>query len=52
MVGGRAVPAVPAEGHELSRSGSPRHRIRRAELILDRFGHHLGGTRPLITWNG
>ncbi len=42
----------PAEGHELSRSGSPRHRIQRAELILDWFGRHLGGTRPVITWMG
>jgi dipeptidyl aminopeptidase/acylaminoacyl peptidase len=32
----------PGENHELSRSGSPRHRIRRAELILDWFRQHLG----------
>jgi dipeptidyl aminopeptidase/acylaminoacyl peptidase len=32
----------PAENHELSRSGSPRHRIMRAELILDWFAGHLG----------
>jgi dipeptidyl aminopeptidase/acylaminoacyl peptidase len=31
----------PGEGHELSRSGSPRHRIRRAELIIDFFQRHL-----------
>jgi dipeptidyl aminopeptidase/acylaminoacyl peptidase len=31
----------PAEGHELSRSGSPVHRIQRAELILDWFRRHL-----------
>jgi dipeptidyl aminopeptidase/acylaminoacyl peptidase len=31
----------PAEGHELSRSGSPVHRVQRAELILDFFGKHL-----------
>jgi len=31
----------PAEGHELSRSGSPRHRVQRAELILDWFGRTL-----------
>jgi dipeptidyl aminopeptidase/acylaminoacyl peptidase len=31
----------PGEGHELSRSGSPRHRIQRAEIILDFFGRHL-----------
>lgn len=42
----------PAEGHELSRSGSPRHRIQRAELILDWFGRHLGGIRPDLTWTG
>lgn len=38
----------PEEGHELSRTGSPRHRIRR--LILDFFGRHLGGRRPEISW--
>jgi dipeptidyl aminopeptidase/acylaminoacyl peptidase len=31
----------PAEGHELSRSGSPAHRRQRAELILEFFGRHL-----------
>jgi dipeptidyl aminopeptidase/acylaminoacyl peptidase len=31
----------PAEGHELSRSGAPVHRIQRAELILDFFTKHL-----------
>jgi dipeptidyl aminopeptidase/acylaminoacyl peptidase len=31
----------PAEGHELSRSGSPVHRVQRAELILEFFGRHL-----------
>jgi dipeptidyl aminopeptidase/acylaminoacyl peptidase len=31
----------PGENHELTRSGSPRHRIRRAELILDWFRRHL-----------
>ena len=31
----------PAESHELSRSGSPRHRVQRAELILDWFGRTL-----------
>jgi dipeptidyl aminopeptidase/acylaminoacyl peptidase len=41
----------PEEGHELSRSGSPRHRVQRAEVILDWFGRHLGGTRPRITWD-
>jgi dipeptidyl aminopeptidase/acylaminoacyl peptidase len=32
----------PAESHELSRSGSPRHRDQRATVILDWFGEHLG----------
>jgi dipeptidyl aminopeptidase/acylaminoacyl peptidase len=41
----------PAEGHELSRSGSPRHRVQRAEIILDWFGRHLGGRRPTIEWD-
>ncbi len=41
----------PEEGHELSRSGSPRHRMQRAEIILDWFGRHLGGKRPTITWS-
>jgi dipeptidyl aminopeptidase/acylaminoacyl peptidase len=41
----------PREGHELSRSGSPRHRVQRAEIILDWFGRHLGGTRPTIAWD-
>jgi dipeptidyl aminopeptidase/acylaminoacyl peptidase len=40
-----------AEGHEMSRSGSPRHRVQRAEIILDWFGRHLGGRRPTITWD-
>ncbi len=31
----------PAESHELSRSGSPVHRIQRAEIILEFFGRHL-----------
>lgn len=31
----------PAENHELSRGGSPRHRIMRANLILDWFREHL-----------
>ena len=34
----------PGEGHELSRSGSPKHRIQRAELILDFFRRRLGLT--------
>ncbi len=31
----------PGEGHELSRSGSPRHRIERLKLILDWFAEKL-----------
>jgi dipeptidyl aminopeptidase/acylaminoacyl peptidase len=31
----------PAEGHELSRSGSPLHRVQRFEAILDWFGRYL-----------
>lgn len=31
----------PAEGHELSRSGSPFHRVRRFEIILDWFDRKL-----------
>jgi dipeptidyl aminopeptidase/acylaminoacyl peptidase len=33
----------PGESHELSRSGSPRHRIMRAQLILEWFQQMLGG---------
>jgi dipeptidyl aminopeptidase/acylaminoacyl peptidase len=31
----------PAEGHELSRSGSPVHRVTRFEVILEWFDRHL-----------
>jgi len=31
----------PAESHELSRSGSPVHRVQRMEIILEFFGRHL-----------
>jgi dipeptidyl aminopeptidase/acylaminoacyl peptidase len=31
----------PGEGHELSRSGRPRHRVQRFEAILDWWGRHL-----------
>ena len=31
----------PGEGHELSRSGSPKHRVQRANLIIDFFRKHL-----------
>jgi dipeptidyl aminopeptidase/acylaminoacyl peptidase len=34
----------PAENHELSRSGSPVHRVQRAEIILDWFADKLGVT--------
>ena len=33
----------PAESHELTRSGNPRHRVMRFELLLDWFGRHLDG---------
>ncbi len=32
----------PGENHELSRSGSPVHRVQRAEIILDWFAEKLG----------
>jgi dipeptidyl aminopeptidase/acylaminoacyl peptidase len=32
----------PAEGHELTRSGSPAHRVMRFELLLEWFARHLG----------
>ncbi|HEU5214048.1 MAG TPA: S9 family peptidase [Gaiellaceae bacterium] len=31
----------PAEGHELSRSGSPVHRVQRFEAVLEWFGRYL-----------
>ena len=31
----------PGEGHELSRSGQPRHRQQRFEHILDWWAEHL-----------
>ena len=31
----------PGEGHELSRSGSPKHRVQRARLIIDFLRKHL-----------
>jgi dipeptidyl aminopeptidase/acylaminoacyl peptidase len=34
----------PGEGHELSRSGKPRHRKERFEFILDWHGRHLGAS--------
>lgn len=40
---GRPVEFVrfPGEGHELSRSGAPAHRVQRAEIILEWFDRHL-----------
>ncbi|GAB3474777.1 S9 family peptidase [Amycolatopsis cihanbeyliensis] len=32
----------PGEGHELSRSGKPRHRLQRFEAVLDWWSRHLG----------
>ncbi|GAB3299621.1 alpha/beta fold hydrolase [Epidermidibacterium keratini] len=41
----RGVPTkllvFPGEGHELSRSGQPRHRLQRFEHILDWWSHYL-----------
>lgn len=36
----------PGESHELSRSGSPKHRVMRAEIILDWFRRHLMTAEP------
>jgi dipeptidyl aminopeptidase/acylaminoacyl peptidase len=36
----------PAESHELTRSGSPLHRVRRFEIILEWFDRYLGATAP------
>jgi dipeptidyl aminopeptidase/acylaminoacyl peptidase len=40
---GRAPELIrfPGETHDLSRTGSPRHRVKRAEVILEWFGRHL-----------
>jgi dipeptidyl aminopeptidase/acylaminoacyl peptidase len=40
---GREVELVrfPGESHELSRSGSPRHRVQRAEILLEFFDRHI-----------
>ena len=42
---GRTVGFVryPREGHELSRSGEPKHRIDRLNRIVDWFDRHVGG---------
>ncbi|MFQ5967635.1 MAG: S9 family peptidase [Acidimicrobiia bacterium] len=34
----------PGEGHELSRSGLPKHRLERFEIVLDWHARHLGGS--------
>jgi dipeptidyl aminopeptidase/acylaminoacyl peptidase len=41
---GRKVTLVryPRDGHELSRSGEPKHRVDRLERIVDWFDQHLG----------
>ena len=31
----------PAEGHELTRSGNPAHRVMRFEIVLDWLDRHL-----------
>jgi dipeptidyl aminopeptidase/acylaminoacyl peptidase len=36
----------PGESHELSRSGKPKHRKERFEIILDWHTRHLGGDLP------
>ena len=47
---GREVEFVrfPGEGHELTRSGSPVHRLQRLEILLEWFGKHLSpsSSRP------
>src|SRR5206468_12721870 len=35
----------PAESHELTRSGSPVHRVQRFQLVLDWFGRYLSTER-------
>jgi dipeptidyl aminopeptidase/acylaminoacyl peptidase len=45
MMGGEPqLVRFPGEGHELSRSGSPRHRVARIELILEWFKEQLGAS--------
>jgi dipeptidyl aminopeptidase/acylaminoacyl peptidase len=45
---GRDVEFVrfPGEGHEMSRSGAPKHRVERGEIILDFFNRHLQPQPP------
>lgn len=37
---------VPGEGHELTRSGAPAHRVARFELLLEFFGRHMTAGQP------
>jgi dipeptidyl aminopeptidase/acylaminoacyl peptidase len=39
----------PGEGHELSRSGLPSHRVARFEAILDWWSRHLAATQDMPT---
>jgi dipeptidyl aminopeptidase/acylaminoacyl peptidase len=39
----------PGEGHELSRSGKPRHRVERFEAILDWHDRHLAAAEVADT---
>jgi dipeptidyl aminopeptidase/acylaminoacyl peptidase len=36
----------PAESHELTRSGSPAHRVQRFEIVLEWFARYLGAAAP------
>ena len=42
----------PGEGHELSRSGKPRHRVERFEAILDWHARYLGQGKELASADG
>lgn len=42
----------PSEGHELSRSGTPRHRIQRAEIITGWFARWLMPSAESLTGHG
>ena len=37
----------PGEDHELTRSGSPRHRVQRFDAVLDWWGRHLPAAREM-----
>jgi dipeptidyl aminopeptidase/acylaminoacyl peptidase len=45
---GREVEFVrfPGEGHEMSRSGAPKHRVERGDIILEFFNRHLRPQNP------